>query len=617
MTQPDKIEAEAVQPVSADGPVLVFGGPYSNLQATRAVLEEARRRAIPPDRVICTGDVIAYGADAAACLDLVRASGIRVVMGNCEEALAAHRPDCGCGYQPGSACDRLSTAWFAHANAQVGEEARRWMTGLPRRLDLRIGGLTLAVIHGALSEINRFVFASTPARVKAFEMDLAGPGIDGVVAGHSGLPFSQVIGGRLWHNAGAAGMPAHDGTPRTWFSVLTPGPEPGQLTVQHAALAYDHEGAAAAMRAAGLPAPYASALETGLWPSCDVLPEAELKAAGRPLQPGRLVWAREGAEPAPAWPSPPTLPLLDPAKFRDSRVTARGEPRAHVALEGLRTLWVNTGTLCNLACTNCYIESTPRNDRLVYLSARELAGYLDEIERDRLPTETVGFTGGEPFMNRDMLPMLEDVLARGLKALVLTNAMRPMQRHRAGLLRLNERYRDRLTLRVSIDHYTQGLHELERGPRSWQPTLDGLRWLSAHGFRLAVAGRLYSGEAESVVRAGYARLFAAEGIALDASDPAELVLFPEMDERLDVPEITEACWSILGKPPGEVMCASSRMVVKRKGAERPAVLACTLLAYEPAFEMGATLAEASGEVALNHPHCARFCVLGGAACSKG
>jgi hypothetical protein len=97
-----------------------------------------------------------------------------------------------------------------------------------------------------------------------------------------------------------------------------------------------------------------------------------------------------------------------------------------------------------------------------------------------------------------------------------------------------------------------------------------------------------------------------------------------MDERADVPEITEDCWGILGKNPAEVMCASSRMVVKRKGAAHPVVLPCTLLPYDPAFEMGATLAEAAradggmferGAVKLCHPHCAKFCVLGGGSCS--
>ena len=96
-----------------------------------------------------------------------------------------------------------------------------------------------------------------------------------------------------------------------------------------------------------------------------------------------------------------------------------------------------------------------------------------------------------------------------------------------------------------------------------------------------------------------------------------MLIFPQMDERLDVPEITESCWGILGKSPSDVMCSSSRMVVKRKGAEAPSVLACTLLAYDEQFELGHTLREAARPVALNHPHCAKFCVLGGAACSKG
>ena len=82
---------------------------------------------------------------------------------------------------------------------------------------------------------------------------------------------------------------------------------------------------------------------------------------------------------------------LDPAKFRDPLVTAKGERRAAVAFAGLETLWFNTGTLCNITCARCYIESSPRNDRLAYLTAAEVATYLDEIaarrdadRRDRL-----------------------------------------------------------------------------------------------------------------------------------------------------------------------------------------------------------------------------------------
>ncbi|HBK08267.1 MAG TPA: radical SAM protein [Acetobacteraceae bacterium] len=307
---------------------------------------------------------------------------------------------------------------------------------------------------------------------------------------------------------------------------------------------------------------------------------------------------------------------LDIAKFRDPFITARGEARASVALRALETLWFNTGTLCNLTCRNCYIESSPRNDRLAYLTAAEVDTYLDEIARGRLPTTLIGFTGGEPFMNPDIIAMLRSVFSRGLRALVLTNAMNPLRKVRPALLALCEQYPDQLTIRVSVDHYDPAIHEQERGRRTWAPTLDGLIWLARNGFRLDVAGRRFTGATEASLRDGFAALFAAHDIPVDAHDPVRLVLFPEMEPERDVPEITTACWSILHKSPNDVMCAAARMVVKRKDAPAPVVLACTLLAYDPRFEMGTTLAEASAPVSLNHPFCASFCVLGGASCSR-
>ncbi len=318
--------------------------------------------------------------------------------------------------------------------------------------------------------------------------------------------------------------------------------------------------------------------------------------------------------------------LTRPAKFADPDLTASGAPRARVPLSTLRTLWINTGSLCNITCRNCYIESSPENDRLAYIARAEAAVFLDEIARDGLPVTEIGFTGGEPFMNPDMLGMLEDVLQRGLNALVLTNAMQPMLRPRIrdGLKDLRAAHGDRLSMRVSLDHYTKTLHEEERGPVTFDKTLEGIDWLSCEGFSLALAGRTCWGESEADARAGYAALISERGWPVDADDAASLVLFPEMDETADVPEITQDCWGILGKSPSEVMCASSRMVVKRKGADALAVLPCTLLPYDPAFEMGASLAEAAhansgmfdhGAIKLCHPHCAKFCVLGGGACS--
>jgi sulfatase maturation enzyme AslB (radical SAM superfamily) len=219
---------------------------------------------------------------------------------------------------------------------------------------------------------------------------------------------------------------------------------------------------------------------------------------------------------------------LDPRKFQDPVVTANGDRRAQVALKSLETLWFNTGTLCNLTCQNCYIESSPRNDRLSYLSSAEVARYLDEIEALELGTELIGFTGGEPFMNPDLPAMLDDVLSRGFRAIVLTNAMKPMHKVKPALLALRECYGDRLTIRVSIDHYGRAMHELERGKRSWAPTIDGLKWLGENRFAINVASRYLSGEPEAAIRHGFARLFAGLDISLDAEDPVALMIF-ELD----------------------------------------------------------------------------------------
>ena len=306
---------------------------------------------------------------------------------------------------------------------------------------------------------------------------------------------------------------------------------------------------------------------------------------------------------------------LDPRKFVDPDRTATGEARAAVAFAGFETLWFYTGTICNLACRYCYIESSPTNDRLAYLSVDEVGAYLDEIRGHGWAVPEIGFTGGEPFVNPDFIAMLELGLARGHRALVLTNAMRPMMKRAAALLDLRARFGGELVMRVSLDHYSRRVHEAERGPRSWAPAIAGLTWLARNGFNIRVAGRTFTGEDERRIRVGFARLFAAHDVPIDADDPRALVLFPEMDATTDVPEITTACWDKLHVDPASLMCATSRMVVKRKGAARPEVVPCTLIPYDTAFDMGAALAGATGAVKLNHPHCARFCVLGGGSCS--
>ena len=304
-------------------------------------------------------------------------------------------------------------------------------------------------------------------------------------------------------------------------------------------------------------------------------------------------------------------------KFEDPALTAKGEVRARVRFAGLKTLWFNTGSLCNIACANCYIASSPTADHFVYLAPDDMAPFLDEIDALELGPVEIAFTGGEPSMNPHFPRLSEMALARGHSLLVLTNAMRPMMRPRVqnGLLDLDARFPGKLTLRVSLDHYAAPAHDAERGAGAFARALAGLDWLAANDFQMAIAGRSAFAESESEARAGYAALISARGWPIDAHDPAALVLFPEMEADADPPEITESCWGILDFDPRSLMCASSRMVVRRRGAARAGVLACTLLWDDPQFELGATLGESLGEVALNHPHCATFCVLGGASCS--
>jgi predicted phosphodiesterase len=267
------------------GTLLVFGGPYGNLQATRALRAEAARLRIPPDRIICTGDVVAYCGDPAATVREVRAWGCHVVMGNCEESLGWDADDCGCGFNPGSSCDLLSRRWYDHARTTLDNEQKAWMRRLPRRLTFTWGGRRVAVIHGGSAEISRFIFPSTPAKQKREEADLLGA--DLVIAGHSGIPFTERLAGwRLWHNPGVLGLPPNDGTPGVFYAILEEGIEGPQLS--HHRLPYDHAAAAASIREHDLPEDYAVALETGLWPSSDILPDQERSRMGRPIETAKM-----------------------------------------------------------------------------------------------------------------------------------------------------------------------------------------------------------------------------------------------------------------------------------------------------------------------------------------
>ena len=299
-------------------------------------------------------------------------------------------------------------------------------------------------------------------------------------------------------------------------------------------------------------------------------------------------------------------------KFKDPITTADGSTRAFIEAKKIKTLWFNTGTLCNIECKNCYIESSPKNDRLVYITFEEVKLFIDEAIDKKLGTKEIGFTGGEPFMNKDVLKMIEYSLSKNFKVLVLSNAMKPMLNRKEDLLKIN--HQD-LTIRVSIDHYQKEKHEEVRGKNTFNVMMEGLKWLNQNNFNYALATRLLWGEQEDQLRDNFNLFIDKYNLKLDAKSKEQLVTFAEMDEKVDTPEITTACWKLLGKNPDDIMCSSSRMVVKKKTSPKPSVIACTLLPYEDEFDLGQNLTNSLKKIYLNHKHCSKFCVLGGSSCS--
>lgn len=251
--------------------VLIFGGPYSNLQATQALLAEAQEREIPPASVLCTGDIVAYGADPAATVEAIRRSGCAVIAGNCEKQIAAGSADCGCGFASGSQCDVASAAWYSHASGAIEAEARQWMGDLPDGAVFTMNGARFAGVHGGATAVSRFLWPTSPENEFAEEIAAVtaavGP-VAGIVAGHCGMAFHRTVDEIDWINAGVIGLPPHDGRPETRFVLLdSDGP------VIHR-LSYDTAAASAAMIANKLTQGYEQSLVSGLWPSEEILPAA-------------------------------------------------------------------------------------------------------------------------------------------------------------------------------------------------------------------------------------------------------------------------------------------------------------------------------------------------------
>lgn len=269
-----------------NGPLLFFGGPYSNLEATLALKEVAESLGLPSQSIICTGDVLAYCGSPYETLELIRDWGVHVVRGNCEISFGSDAPDCGCGFAEGSVCSALSAGWYRFAQSKINREQKEWMISCPERIELDIGHRSVAVVHSGVNVTNRFIFPSTPDSIKQDELNMANTDI--VIGGHCGIPSGTILGDKAWFNTGVIGMPANDGTRDGWYMLLSEEPS-GHLKATWHRLVYDAGKAAKAMQDNGLCGGYDKTLLNGIWPSMDILPQEEIDRQGIFLKPGEII----------------------------------------------------------------------------------------------------------------------------------------------------------------------------------------------------------------------------------------------------------------------------------------------------------------------------------------
>ncbi len=265
-------------------PIMIFGGPYSNLEATQAIHDVATKNKLAPHNVICTGDIVAYCGSPEETTNLIRQWGCHVVMGNCEESVGFEKDDCGCGFDQGSLCETLSIDWYGHAVKTVSQKNKIWMKSLPHQINFAITGINFSVIHGGVKNISEFVFESSDRDKKIQDINLLRS--DCVIGGHCGTPFGQNLNGKFWLNPGVIGMPANDGRQTTWYMLLDR--QNDVLTASWHKLQFDNAGAIQKIKLAGLPPPYQDTLRTGLWPSMSVMPGAEQNKQGMDLNPGPI-----------------------------------------------------------------------------------------------------------------------------------------------------------------------------------------------------------------------------------------------------------------------------------------------------------------------------------------
>lgn len=273
-------------------------------------------------------------------------------------------------------------------------------------------------------------------------------------------------------------------------------------------------------------------------------------------------------------------------------------PPPRVRLTSLDTLWFQVGgTVCNLACTHCFVSCSPTNHTHEMLGLAEIEPYLAEAAA--LGVKEYYFTGGEPFLNPEMEAILAATLAVG-PASVLTNGLLLDAERCVRLRQLADASPHSLELRVSLDGFEATAHDAIRGPGSFTKALSGLSECYRAGLQPVVTvtevhaengsqdGRLRFLDLLKSLGTEKPRLKVLPIFQIGAE--AERTRAYESWQHLHGDEAPEGGWEHL-------QCSSCRMVTDL------GVWVCPILVNEPAGRMGATLADSLDSYPLAHPAC--------------
>lgn len=295
----------------------------------------------------------------------------------------------------------------------------------------------------------------------------------------------------------------------------------------------------------------------------------------------------------------------------DWKQTPEGDRRGYIQPQVLNELWFHTGTRCNLRCPFCYEGAHPGDNRLEAPTLVDVRPFIQEGVK--LGVKQFSFTGGEPFVIRDMVEILDYALAFN-PCLVLTNATEPLL-NRIGQLTPLRAKSHALVFRVSLDFPDPEKHDAGRGKGNFRLSLKVMGELHRLGFKVSVARQSSPGEDPAAVNAAFVPFFREAGLPEDTHVVYFTDLFPP-GAQPPVPHITEHCMTTYKteQERERFMCNYSKMVIKKDGRMR--VYACTLVDDDADYDLGGSLTEAMrARIMLKHHRCFG-CFAAGTSCSE-